>query len=126
VAAGVGAGASEVVIIAGAAEVRQWAKDRDLTLLDDPGGGLNQAAVSAAIYAAAAEAPWVVLHADLPLVTGNALRAIVAAAGAGPVIAPSYDGALRLWETRERSAGGILPMGRPASRPTLPDRRRPR
>jgi len=48
--------------------------------------------VSAAIYAAAAEAPWVVLHADLPLVTGNALRAIVAAAGAGPVIAPSYDG----------------------------------
>jgi 2-phospho-L-lactate guanylyltransferase len=86
------AGANHVVIVAGSPEVRGWASGLDLAVLDDAGSDLNRAAAAAAGFTVPSESPWVILHADLPLVTGEALAPVVAAASEGSVIAPSYDG----------------------------------
>jgi 2-phospho-L-lactate guanylyltransferase (CobY/MobA/RfbA family) len=61
-------------------------------VVDDPGGGLDQAAAAAAEAAIDTMVPWLILHADLPLVTAEALVPVVAAAAEGPVIAPSHNG----------------------------------
>jgi 2-phospho-L-lactate guanylyltransferase len=86
------ANADAVVILAGTAEVRDWALGMDLPVLDDPGGGLDRAAAAAISRAVDSNSSWVILHSDLPLVTGEALAPVVAAASDGSVIAPSYDG----------------------------------
>ncbi len=87
-----GTSVDHVFVIAGSPEVRTWAAGLNLAVLDDPGGGLDRAAGAAIDAGVHGGSAWVILHADLPLVTAEALAPVVAAASEGPVIVPSYNG----------------------------------
>lgn len=69
--------------------VREWAVEQDATVVDDPGTGLNDAAAAGTATAAG---PWIVTHADLPLVTPEALASLSSAASGGMALVPSLDG----------------------------------
>ena len=89
VAAAMDAGLA-VRVLTGDKEVASWCEDRKLEVTDDTGGGLSTSLSNAVD---ALERPWLVCHADLPLVTGEALSDVSAAAdNRGWAIAPSLDG----------------------------------
>jgi 2-phospho-L-lactate guanylyltransferase len=70
-----------------------WAASLGVAVIEESGGGLNQAAADGVRWAAANKMQWVVLHSDLPLVTGSDLDGIGAAVESGTaVLAPSADG----------------------------------
>jgi len=80
------------LLVAGDADVAAWALALGLPSIPDPGGGLDAAAGSGVDWANVSSSPWLVLHADLPLLTGRELEDVTEAVAAGPVIAPSADG----------------------------------
>ena len=83
------AGADAAIVTADPA-VSAWAFDHDLTVIADPGRGLD---VAARIAVDAADGrPWLVVHADLPLLSVADIEAVVAGCGLRPVLAPSHDG----------------------------------
>ena len=84
-----GAGADAAVITDDAA-VHAWAQQQSLRVIDDPGGGLDGAAHAGI---AAVGPPWLVVHADLPLVSAADIEA---ALGLRVVLAPSHDGGTNL------------------------------
>jgi 2-phospho-L-lactate guanylyltransferase len=74
-------------------EVAEWSTLAGFPSMADPGVGLNEAAASGVKWATAAGCDWIVLHADLPLLTTSDLSALGQALGDGTsVIAPSADG----------------------------------
>jgi len=78
------AGSMPVAVVSNAGEVRQWASELGLTVIDDP-GTLNLAAAAGLGWAAVAGHDRVVVaHADLPLATS---LAPVTADGRRPVVA---------------------------------------
>lgn len=80
-----------VAIVTADPGVAEWARRQDAAVVSDPGLGLDEAA-RAAVEAAQGR-PWVVLHADLPLIAPADVAAVLAALETnGSVIAPSYDG----------------------------------
>jgi 2-phospho-L-lactate guanylyltransferase len=87
---------ADVVIVAGAEEVRHWAQRIGFAAVAQPSDqlGLNGAAAFGAAVAARTERPAYLLHADLPLLTAPVLRRAFRLSG--PVIAPSYDGGTTL------------------------------
>ncbi len=87
----VAAAGAEPVLVTGDAGVARWARRQGLGAVRESGPGLDAAAASA--VAAAAGRPWLVLHADLPLVTADDVRAVLDRLDAGAVVlAPSRDG----------------------------------
>ncbi len=79
------------LVLAADTEVARWAKALALEVVLDEGLDLNQAA--AAAVAVASDQPWLLLHADLPLLDSEVLARLLAAVSDGqPVIAPSRDG----------------------------------
>jgi 2-phospho-L-lactate guanylyltransferase len=93
-AAAIDAGAL-VAIVTADSGVRRWARTRGyLTIAEpeSPRSGLDGAAEAVVLDATRRQRPWAVIHADLPLVTPAALRAVFAAAERGTVLVPSYDG----------------------------------
>ena len=79
------------LILAADTEVAKWAKALALEVVVDQGSDLNQAA--SATVAIASGQPWLLLHADLPLLDSEVLATLLAAVGDGrAVIAPSRDG----------------------------------
>ncbi len=84
----------EMLVVSSDEAVIGWSRTRCLSVAPDP-GSLD---ASAAVIAARAESrPWMVLHADLPLLTAADLRAATKLLGErGAVIAPSYDGGTTL------------------------------
>lgn len=79
---------ADIVVVTGDDAVRAWATAHGFSLLDEPpGGGLDGAA---AAVAAATHDEWLVLHADLPLLTAPTIATLVGLDG--PAIAPSRDG----------------------------------
>ncbi len=81
------------VLVAGDAEVAEWALLEGFPSIPDPGGGLDAAAGAGADWAGEAASDWVVLHADLPLLTTHELEELVEALSRHrAVIAPSADG----------------------------------
>ena len=73
--------------------VSSWAVSLGVAVIEEGGGGLNGAADDGVRWAAANNMQWVVLHSDLPLVTGSDLGGIGAAIESGTaIIAPSADG----------------------------------
>lgn len=90
----VAAADGQVVIVTGDAGVRQWATGLALgTVSEWEGGGLDGAAGALRDHAIAAGRPWLVLHADLPLISVGEIAAVLQALRAGrAVIAPSHDG----------------------------------
>jgi len=66
--------------------------------LPDPGQGLSAAVASA--VASMNEAPWMVMHADLPLVNARAVHAIAEASVKRTVLVPSSDGGTNVIASR--------------------------
>jgi len=81
------------VLVAGDAEVAEWALGLGLPSIPDPGEGLSEAAAAGTRWAAVSGSWWLVLHTDLPLLTREDLNELSGAmARSGWVIAPSADG----------------------------------
>ncbi len=78
------------LVVSSSHDVLEWAGNRGLDSIPDPGRGLSQAA--AASVAGLDGSPWVVLHADLPLVTPSVLRRVAEFARDRTVLVPSHDG----------------------------------
>jgi len=79
------------LVLAADTEVARWAKSLALEVVLDQGSDLNQAA--AATVALASGEPWLLLHADLPLLDSAVLATLLAAVSDGrAVIVPSRDG----------------------------------
>ena len=99
VEAAVKTGASTAVVTADHG-VAAWARHRGVEVIyevPELGTGLNGAARAAAAHAAGLNRPWIVLHADLPLLESSHLAGPIAALVTGrPVLAPSYDGGTTL------------------------------
>jgi len=81
------------VLVAGDAEVAGWALLQGFPSIPDPGGGLDAAAAAGAEWAGEAASDWIVVHADLPLLTRGELEELdEALASRKGVLAPSSDG----------------------------------
>ncbi len=90
-------------------DVAEWCAERNLEATHDSGAGLSASLTTAV---AALDGPWIVCHADLPLVTGDALLNVAAAADdRGWAIAPSLDGGTNVIA----GTGGFLFSFGPAS-----------
>lgn len=89
------------LLVAGDAEVAEWSLTRGLASIPDPGTGLNDAAEAGVAWVMEARCDWIVIHADLPLLSGRDLERALGALEAGPgVISPSADGGTSLVGTR--------------------------
>jgi 2-phospho-L-lactate/phosphoenolpyruvate guanylyltransferase len=74
-------------------EVTRWADDASLPSMEDPGGGLDNAAAAGTSWAAERGSAWMVLHSDLPWLTGDDLGVLRRPLEQGrSVLAPSSDG----------------------------------
>jgi 2-phospho-L-lactate/phosphoenolpyruvate guanylyltransferase len=89
VRAGVDAGL-DVRVVTGDPAVETWCARLGVTALDDPGTGLDGAANAG--VAGAGESAWIVVHADLPFVTAEALDEVAHTARHSHVLVPSADG----------------------------------
>lgn len=79
-----------VTVVSASEEIIAWTRMIGVDWAPDPGEGLSAAAASA--VASMNEAPWIVMHADLPLVSSQAVRSIAEASLEGTVLVPSSDG----------------------------------
>lgn len=89
----IAAAGAEPLVLAADEDVADWAKRAGFAARLDQGNGLDEPAAAAAATAHSAGRPWMIVHADLPLLD----RADVAAAleildGGRSVLAPSSDG----------------------------------
>lgn len=83
------------VVVTNDGDVRRWAGESGVESIDDFGRGLDHAAYR--IVERAGGDPWLVCHADLPLLAPLDLEPALTAAVAGrAVIAPSSDGGTTL------------------------------
>jgi len=80
----------DLVVVSTSSEVEAWAKSRGASHWPDPGRGLSAAAASAVDRMG--NSSWIVLHADLPLVTAQSLDTISKTLRHSPVLVPSHDG----------------------------------
>lgn len=88
-------GGATPLILSADDEVTDWATAEGHAVLLDEGSSLNRAAASAVEFAD--QSPWIICHADLPLITATDIAA--ASAGmemSGWVISPSTDGGTSL------------------------------
>lgn len=73
--------------------VAQWAGSTGLTVVDDPGRGLSEAARAGVSRAIGESRPWLVLHSDLPWLSADDVEAVARPVERGDsVLAPSADG----------------------------------
>jgi 2-phospho-L-lactate guanylyltransferase len=87
-----------VAIVSSSEAVMAWTQMIGVEWLPDPGEGLSAAAASA--VASMNEAPWMVMHADLPLVSSRAVHAIAEASVKRTVLVPSSDGGTNVIASR--------------------------
>jgi len=87
-----------IVVISSSPDVVNWADGHELAVWSDPGSGLS-AAASTAVTRMGPD-PWMVLHADLPLVTAAALRRVAETCEDAPVLVPSHDGGTNVIASR--------------------------
>ncbi|HEX2404568.1 MAG TPA: NTP transferase domain-containing protein, partial [Acidimicrobiia bacterium] len=81
------------ILVAGDGEVGEWALMNGFPSIPDPGEGLDGAALAGTTWASEASSEWIVLHADLPLLTASEVEELnESLIMAGAVIAPSADG----------------------------------
>lgn len=95
--ASISAGA-EVAVVTGDEEVARWATRLGLEVIPEPAeGGLNQAAAEALRAARQRGAAWCIVHADLPVIGPDDLRAVFRPVMQdGVVLAPSINGGTNL------------------------------
>lgn len=90
------AGARPMVLAADQV-VMEWACERGWEGIRDRAPSLNAAAAGAVAEATRRKVGWMIVHADLPLLTASDLRDSLAAVGSGNwVLAPSSDGGTSL------------------------------
>lgn len=93
----IGAG-GEVVIVTGDSGVRRWAATLGIglnvgTIRERQGAGLDGAATALRDHALDLGRPWLLVHADLPLISVKDIEAVLRPIHDGiAVIAPSHDG----------------------------------
>lgn len=87
---------AEVVTLAADEEVAEWSASNGWEAIVDAGTGLDAAAAGAVARALREDRGWMIVHADLPLLTPQEAKAAVEAAHRGPIIAPSDDGGTSL------------------------------
>lgn len=80
------------LIVTADGAVGEWATRAGFPSIGDPGDGLDAAARTGVEWAGASDSTWLVVHADLPLLSAADLEALAAPIDEGPVIAPSSDG----------------------------------
>lgn len=74
-------------------DVTEWARSQQLDVLLDEGSSLDRAAEAAVAWARTAGRPWMICHADLPLLTAGELAPAIRAVEEGTsVLAPSSTG----------------------------------
>jgi 2-phospho-L-lactate guanylyltransferase len=84
----------QVLIVSNDSDVVSWSKECGYRATSEPdGGGLNKAAAAGA---EAVDGPWMVLHADLPAIDADDVRAASRLVEHGCVLAPSHDGGTSL------------------------------
>jgi 2-phospho-L-lactate guanylyltransferase len=86
----VSAAGLQTIVITSSDDVASWAQGNMASVHEDPGAGLSEAVSSC--VSAIGSAPWLVVHADLPLVTPQAIAAVARASRSATALAPSYDG----------------------------------
>lgn len=86
---------ADVVVVTGDAPVREWASQQRFRVVNEPDPpGLDAAALAGLDTV---RGPWMVVHADLPLLTPDDVAAANAAlADNDHVLAPSHDGGTNL------------------------------
>jgi len=89
VSATTSAGLTTMVVTA-SRDVWSWAIGLGLAVGNDPQAGLSGAAAAGVL--STGEHPWLVIHADLPLVTPGAIARVAAIAERSTVFVPSHDG----------------------------------
>jgi 2-phospho-L-lactate/phosphoenolpyruvate guanylyltransferase len=81
----------DVAVVTADEGVASWARDLGVGIITDPGKGLDEAATT--VVSAAEGRPWMILHADLPLVsTDDILVLLDGLQRSDTVISPSYNG----------------------------------
>lgn len=84
-------GGGSPLILSADDDVTEWATEAGHDVLLDEGSSLNDAARSATDHAG--DTPWIICHADLPLLNADTIaRALQVVGAARWVIAPSSDG----------------------------------
>jgi 2-phospho-L-lactate guanylyltransferase len=86
----VSAAGLQTIVITSSDDVARWAQGSKAAVHEDPQTGLSEAVSSC--VSAVGSAPWLVVHADLPLVTPRAIASVATASRSATVLAPSYDG----------------------------------
>ncbi len=90
------AAGADVWVVTADSAVASWARRQGVGVLVEspgPGLGLNRAAAAVMDYAGRRNRPWLVLHADLPLLAPTDVTAVLEPMAAGrAVISPSHDG----------------------------------
>lgn len=86
---------ADVVVVTGDVPVREWASQQRFRVVNEPDPpGLDAAALAGLDTV---RGPWMVVHADLPLITPDDVAAAAAALAANDhVLAPSHDGGTSL------------------------------
>lgn len=85
----------DVVVVTGDASVREWASQQGFRVVDEPDPPGLDAAAAAGLDTV--RGPWMVVHADLPLIMGEDVAAAQRAlASETHVLAPSHDGGTSL------------------------------
>ena len=95
---------AEPIVLAADEDVAVWAKHLGHRALLDSGPDLNSSAMAAADLASIENRPWLLIHADLPLIDAAAVAQAISALSSGrPIIAPSPDGGTPAlgWQGRE-------------------------
>ncbi len=83
----------EPAIVTGDAGVAAWAGANGIEVIPEPAPGLDAAASAVVAAAALSGRPWLIVHADLPLLTEDDLARVMEIAGADrPALAPARDG----------------------------------
>lgn len=90
-------GGAVPVVLSADDQVTSWAEERGVDVLLDEGSSLNEAATTACRLLAERRSAWMIIHADLPILSPADVAAAVAVVGSGrPVLAPSSDGGTSL------------------------------
>ncbi len=79
-----------VVVVTPDAGVAAWADDQGCQVITEPAGGGLDAAASWAVEHQ--DGPWLVLHADLPLLAPAEVRLLLDGVASGWCLAPAHDG----------------------------------
>jgi len=82
--------AIHTLVVSSDREVAAWAAEHGISVVSEtPSGGLDAAARAGV---AIVDGPWIVLHADLPVLSTQDVAAATQCASRGVVLAPSHDG----------------------------------